>query len=387
MLPAQAAVASGFLLYEQSAEALAKGGAVTAATREPAAVWFNPAALAFMPARGASVMTAVVHSQTTFSPSDGSAAVTSRPGNNVVPNIFAHAAVGARVHAGIGLFAPFGLAVHWPDGWAGAEKSLTTSLRFIVLNPTIALRLHDTVAVAAGIGIVRGDIGLATALPSITGGRVALAGGGWGHNLNVALLYRPWPDRVHLALTYRGRVPIALQGRADFSPEKPGFETIYADQGVASSITLPAIVTVGVMVRAHPRLELSAEVNQVRWASFDRLVIDFEHGTTPDRIIDRDSRNALTGRFGGTWSTSVPGLVVRAGTFLAQNTTPSTTQVPAAPDGNRVGVGAGIGYSRGHYGVDVGYVLLHLLAAASVDAPVGTYRSRVHALALTFSAR
>ena len=41
--------AAGYLVYDISAEALGKGSAVTASTREPAAIWFNPGALGFMP--------------------------------------------------------------------------------------------------------------------------------------------------------------------------------------------------------------------------------------------------------------------------------------------------------------------------------------------------
>ena len=44
-LPPGAARAAGYLIYDLSGEALGKASAVTASTREPAAVWFNPAAL------------------------------------------------------------------------------------------------------------------------------------------------------------------------------------------------------------------------------------------------------------------------------------------------------------------------------------------------------
>ena len=47
-LAARPCLASGFLIYDISGSALARASAVTADDEEPAAVWFNPANLAFM---------------------------------------------------------------------------------------------------------------------------------------------------------------------------------------------------------------------------------------------------------------------------------------------------------------------------------------------------
>src|SRR3954468_17641537 len=86
--------ASGFLLYEQSAEALARGGAVSAGTTEPAAVWLSPAALAYAPP-AASLTGTFLRSSTRFAPADGGAQVHGIPGNNVVPSLFANTPLGA----------------------------------------------------------------------------------------------------------------------------------------------------------------------------------------------------------------------------------------------------------------------------------------------------
>jgi len=47
-LAAGPARASGFLVYDLSGEAIGRASAVSAETREPAANWFNPAALAYL---------------------------------------------------------------------------------------------------------------------------------------------------------------------------------------------------------------------------------------------------------------------------------------------------------------------------------------------------
>src|SRR6185312_8766588 len=47
-LAARPCLAGGFLIYDVSGQAIGRASAVTADDEEPAAVWFNPANLAFM---------------------------------------------------------------------------------------------------------------------------------------------------------------------------------------------------------------------------------------------------------------------------------------------------------------------------------------------------
>src|SRR5205823_13112145 len=54
MLAARPCRAAGFLIYDISGSAMARASAVTADDEEPAAVWFNPANLAFMGGASAS---------------------------------------------------------------------------------------------------------------------------------------------------------------------------------------------------------------------------------------------------------------------------------------------------------------------------------------------
>ena len=65
-----AARAAGYLIYDLSGEALGKASAVVASTREPAAVWFNPAALTEM-GHGVSLGGVGVFARSRFEPEAG----------------------------------------------------------------------------------------------------------------------------------------------------------------------------------------------------------------------------------------------------------------------------------------------------------------------------
>jgi long-chain fatty acid transport protein len=386
LAPTRSAHASGFLIYDLSGEAIGRGSAVSAGVSEPSAVWFNPAALAFMGGTSASVGAVLVSARSRFSPSDGSAETRSERGNFVLPTVFAHSAITERVAVGMGVFTAFGIGIEWPDAWVGREAAIGASLQTVDLNPTVAVRLHPTLSVAAGFNAVRGVVDFNTGLPMLVGGNVRLVGGTWGYGFNVAALYRPLPERLHLALTYRSRVSLDFSGQADFDPANPEFSRMLPDQGGTASITLPDIITLGVMGRPRPELSLGFDVNVVRWSSYDRIDIAFE--TAPSRSLQPHGRDTFTVRAGADYATRWPGLHLRAGLIFDRSAITAENLGPGLPDANRLDGTVGAGYRWGRFKVDLGYMLVVFLEAPATgerEGPVGTYNTLAHLVGLTFA--
>jgi long-chain fatty acid transport protein len=383
--------ASGFFLYEQSAPALAKGSAMVASGRDPSAAWFNPAVLAFVPAAGASFNTALLVPQTRFSPrqiSSAHLADVEAPGDRqLVPSLFGHFPIGQHFTVSLAVLAPFALRVSWPQGWVGAQESLSSQIVVVSANPSVAYRLDDRLSLAVGVDFMRGSVDLALALPTPPGGVGALGGTAFGVGANLGLLWRALPDKLHLGLAYRSRVAMPFRGRASFVTTSPGFEGTLPNQGVSADVTLPDVMALGLMWRPHPQLEVSLEANWVLWRTFDELVIDFEKpNDPPDRIIQRGGIDPLTGRLGLEWTFLDPRLVVRTGVAFDQSSSRADRTSASAPDGHRVGLGAGLGWAFGPVTVDVAYFYAYFLptVASGPDAhPEGTYRSSAHVFALT----
>jgi long-chain fatty acid transport protein len=403
------AQASGFLLGEPSAASLGCAGARLAASPEPAAVWHNPAALAFGTAPAAFSMTVTgLRGGSRFSPVDGQAVAESRPDAEIAPALFAHLRIDPRVVVGIGFHVPFGFATAWPEAWAGAEQALDTRLYAAAFTSVIALRLSERWALALGGSILRAQIGLRTALPPEAGGQAALSGAAWGYSApplpglralgavagQAALLFRLRPERLHLAAVYHARAELPVTGTANFSPQNLAFSDLFADQTVRAPITLPDIFSVGVMVTLGPGVALTADVAYVRWSTFERLRLDFERPGTPDVSIERGTRNPLGLRVGiEAWLPQLP-VALRGGVAFDATATPAENLAPFAPDGDRLGVGMGAGIVHGHLGFDLGYLYRHFLPAqarspqtGSAAPPRGRYRTGVHALAATLTVR
>jgi len=385
--------ASGFLLYEQSGRALGMGAAVSAGVRDASAAWFDPAALAFLDASaGISATGALAWGSTRFTPAGGQAVAGSEGPPQLVPSLYGHVRVHDRVQLGLAMLAPFALFVAWPEGWVGAQQSLGTDLVVLAFNPSVALRVTDTLAVAAGVSFLRADVTLAAALPSPPvgpGGRADLTGDDWAVAANLALLWRPLPDELHVALTYRSRSHFTLDGEAKFRTGRPGFEALFFDQGVSGDLTLPDLFTAGVMWRPVPTLEIETDLGWTLWSAFDRVAISFERSRLLNTSVPGSKVDPLTARLGAEqtvaeiWS-------VRLGVSFDRSAARRDTLAPSAPDGDRLSLCAGLGLDLGRVQLDAGYLYGHYLDAeadALEGRPAGIYRTRAHALALTVSLR
>lgn len=379
--------ASGFLLYEQSARALGKGSAAVADTDEPAAAWYNPAALSFGPRLALAASSALVLPRTAFTPVGGET-VSARRRTHVVPSFFAQAALGTRVHLGAALLVPFGLAIAWPEDWIGEEESLETSLVVTALATSVAVRITDGLSAAAGLTGMRGTVALAAALMPQYGGRADLEGSGYGLGGSLAVLWRALPDRLQLGATYRSRARVRFRGGADFSPRMSGFEPALADGPAEATVTLPDLFAAGAELRPHRDVALSAQLDWVLWSTFDELVVRFDNPATPPQREARAAKNPLTARFGASWATPFA-LAVRGGVSFDGSTATSETLDPSAPDAARASFTAGVGYRWRALSFDLGYLHARYLDAEATGParPLGLYRTRAHAVGLGIAFR
>jgi long-chain fatty acid transport protein len=388
--PTPPASAAGFLVYEMSAEAMGKGSAVSASTREPAAVWFNPAALTEQ-GHGVSLGGTAVLATTRFEPVGGGDEQESEFGKHFLPTFFGTAKVHEQVALAMGIFPAFAIGIEWPGDWIGNRHTIKAQLETVNFNPTVAVRLLPQLSLGAGFQAVRGGVELITGLPAKIGGTARLGGGDWGFGGNVGLLYQPLPDQLGLALAYRSRVKMEFDGRVDFDPRETDFSPTLVDQGGGADITLPDILTFGVMGRVTPALTLTFDANYTLWSTYDELVIDFEREPPErDQVLRRDNKDSFTLRLGADWATPAEGLAVRAGVIYDQNPSPADTLSPSLPDADRLDFGLGLGYRTGWFKGDLGYLLVYFLpsdAEGGVEGPEGTYRSLAHLIGLTLTAQ
>lgn len=381
--------AGGFLVYDVSAAATGQASAVVAGTAEPAAVWYNPAAIASLPGVQASLGTVVVTADTSFSPAAGGPDVSTEAQVHALPHAFVTVGITDWLAAGVGVLSPFGLGNRWPDQWVGRESSIESEIVTVLLNPTISIRIHELVSLGFGFDVVRGAVDLTYGLPEPVGGRVRIGGTGWGYGGNVGLLVRPLPERLHVGFTWRSRVALPFDGRADFDP-RPEFARDLPDQGGRSDVTLPDLFALGVMGRPIPSLALEVDANLVLWDTYDETVLRLAEGER--LVLEHHYEPSWVVRLGADWETPLAGLHVRGGIIWDQSPAPPEYLDPSLPDSDQIDVCLGLGYRWRWTAValrsDFAYQLIVFLpadATTGVVGPEGTYRTLGHFFALTLT--
>ena len=239
--------ADGFRLTEQSARSMGMGSAVSASTEDPDAVWYNPAALSFMPGVQLSLVANGYFGAASFEPRGGGKEIDANAVAQVIPGLFVTGRLHDRIAIGLGINVPFGLGVTWPNNWLGRNYAIASSITVLDINPVVSLKLLPNLSLATGLDLMRGAVDMTNGLPTGPNDSVRIAGTAWGVGANLALLYRAVPDRFHLAATYRSRVRLDFSGRAHFAIAEPVFTSQLFDQPGTAGLTLPPIITIGAM--------------------------------------------------------------------------------------------------------------------------------------------
>ena len=398
--------AQGSSVLTHSSCTIARGGAgVAAPCADGSAILFSPAGLAMQPSTiGLGI--AGITQQREFTYDFSGETLQTDEETTPVPYGFLSYRVNDRLAAGIGVSAPYGLGIEWPveddRNFEGRFVTYDTDLRNIYIQPTVAFQATPWLSLGAGVDIVRATIeinqrvDLATTelpsalapFPNATFGNLGvplgtdfadaeLAGDGTGYGFHVGAIAR-FSDRFSVGARYLSKVEIDYEGDATFDPLPTGLTLgagnpfglpggtpvdavlasqftsgALADQGLATSLTLPDQFIVGVAVRPIPMLQLLADYQWMGWESFDEAPIDFE--TSPDQALVLDYQNTDTWRLGAELTPN--GALALRGGFIYNTAAEKEFSVsPLLPEAERNYYTAGVGYRFPNgLGVDVGY--------------------------------
>jgi len=385
MLVAAVARAGGFLVYDVSGEAVAKGSAVVASSTAPDAVWYNPAGIAFGAPYQFSLGTVYTTADNTFSPKGGGKSASAIPGNYFLPHLFASVRATDWLYIGVGGYSVFGLGTEWPKDWVGRVSTIKSALTTATINPTLTFKPHKDVAIGIGFDAVRSALDAKQGLPEPIGGTARFGAAGWGYGANVGVMWRAIPDKLSVGVTYRSRIKLVMDGRIDIAP-RPEFLRDLPSGTVKTSLTLPDIIAFGVSFRPVPEVELGVDANIVTWSTYDKTVLKRNNG--PDIVMNHGWTDALVLRVGVDWATPAKGLNVRAGLIYDKTPVPDELLEPSTPDADQIDVCLGLGYQYKWLKADLGYQLVAFFphnATTGVLGPEGKYKTLAHFLALTLT--
>lgn len=411
------AFASGFSVYEQSTKASGLAGAWVAQADDPAANWYNPAALVRLNGTqaGLGVNFITIGIDTTLTANDpvwGTGKFDTKQ-NNVTPaHVYWSQQINDRLYFGFGLNNPFGLVSEWQDRPVTFVSKRVELVTWNV-NPNLAYKINDAWSVAVGLDYLKADVKAFSKeidqspllkLPAGTVvGQSNLTGSGddWGWNL--ALLWKS--DPMAFGFTYRSALSPNIAGQIEFTDIYYALQLaeLFPDGPGTTSIDLPAQAAVGFSYEIDKDWLLEADVSWAQWSRFKSLDVDIENETSvilpesntvvpvvQDIHLVEDWKDTFAVRLGATWKWT-DAHHFRMGAVYDKNPIPDNTLRPSIPDADRFSITLGYGFNAKKWNLDAYYMPLFFMdrsAQGEAEGVIdGDYSSFVHLLGVGFTYR
>lgn len=288
--------AAGFALLEQSGSGVGIAFAGTATSADDAAAqFFNPAGLALIERPQAALVAHGVNLKDEFEDRGSSlpaaglgtlpTGVIRDDAGSFIPvgNGYLAWPVDERFSLGVGVNAPFGLEVEYEDFWIGRFQGIRSELITINLNPAVAWRVNEWLALGAGLNFQTADAELTNAVllaPGVEGrAELDVDDDAWGWNIGgLATL----PAGTRIGLSYRSKVDYTLSGDVTVTT-LDGTVVPAASGPVRAELEMPDFVVLSVAHPVRPGIELRADVQWTNWSRVDTIVAtDPETGAVRD---------------------------------------------------------------------------------------------------------
>jgi len=422
------AAAVGFALEHQSVSNLGYAFAGGAANAEDAStIYWNPAGMSRLPRRqGVLGLNAIYGSarfsdQGTTSPAGPAFPITGGDGGNPVglnwvPNLYYATDVAPRLKAGIGINSPFGLKTEYPADWIGRYHAIDSVLKSLNINPSIAWKVRDGLALGGGLNLQYFDAEISNAIdfgaacfgsafgpaactaagitPQTKDGIAKVSGDSWGLGWNVGALFEITPA-ARLGIAYRSSIKHEIKGRATFeNPALPGaFAALTAgaqDTGARSTIKTPDMFSVSIYSEVNPKWTLLGDLTWTGWSKFKELRVRFDNGS-PDAVTPANWRNTVRLSLGAGYKVD-DRWTLRGGIAYENSAIRDEFRGPRIPDNAHTLLGLGFNYKISRAGsLDFGYMHAFVkdapvnISTPSAGTLVGSYEVRADVLSIQYN--
>lgn len=369
---ASGAYGAAFALMEQSGSGMGNAFAGAAAVAEDAStVYFNPAGMSLLEGNQGVVAVHVINVSAEFKGTAtnplllGGGSATGGTGGDpgdlaAVPNAYFAIPLGERLHLGLGVSVPFGLATKYDADWVGRFQGIKSELTTININPSLSYKVTDSISLGGGISYqhLSGELTSAAVVPRVPGPGVEEGlstldadDDGWGWNIGAMFQLVP---STRLGIAYRSEIDYELEGSATATGSSGVIPT--SSGAARADLTMPDTFSLSVAHDTSERLQLLADVTRTGWSSIKQLnVVNPTNGTLRD-VLPLDFDDAWRYSVGANYRVN-DRWVVKGG--LAFDETPvkgATTRTVRIPDSDRTWISIGGQWKLGRFSrLDLAY--------------------------------
>jgi long-chain fatty acid transport protein len=353
--------ASGFAVESQGARAMGFAGAYVAQAADPSAIFYNAAGIGFLKGKQLYVTGALTSLGTDFTglgpnPPLGTIEKSDRL-LAILPAFYYSQQVGEKTVVGLGVTRPFAVHSKWenPNTFTGRYICLDCEIASWSINPTVAYKLADRLAVGAGLDVRLSTFNLTRRLAAEPNpfpvptdvAELTLDGSTkTGVGFDVGLLASP-TENLSIGVSYRHKVTLDHDAQANFVQILTGNQTV--DDAVKAalppsqpstvSFTYPGSVAVGVALR-RKYWTVEADFQWMLWSTFDKVDIAFANASAFNTSLPENWSSTWRGALGveyligDTWE-------VRGGYGYDHSPAPTETISPFIHDADRHTFGGG----------------------------------------------
>lgn len=335
----QPSLAAAYQLYELGTPIIGTAAVGQAAVADDASTaYFNPAGMGLFNQSQFMLGSQLLVPYTNFSKNSSNTISGDNGGNAgmLTPGMDLYY-VGSFTHNlkfGLSLTSPYGGALFYNNGWVGRYDVQTTIFYTINLNPSIAYRFNDWVALGAGVAVEYMNLQETVALPLLLGidggAKISVANIATGYNLGVMLT--PYPS-TRIGIAYRSQIVHNLHGNTSFL-------RISDTPNTSTRLVMPQNVIIS-LAQQYGRINLLAEAGWANWAAMRNTVLTIQNYTASAAL-----NWSNTYRVGlGLQYKVVPRLKLQLGASYDSSPTTASKRLPALPMDRQYRIGAGLMYA------------------------------------------
>lgn len=365
-LLARNAGANGFGLPDQDAFATARGEAFVATADNASAIYYNPAGITQLTGSNLRGGLNSVYYEPTYQPPNSGRTYYSSANFAYLPQLFyTYTASGAPLSFGLGVYAPYGGNMSWPQDTGFRSVAISGNLKYITINPVMAVKLSPTLSVGGGAMFSYGKINMYQGLTYLNVPPTSPAydffnftGDGWSVGYNVGILWHPM-TKLSFGATFRSNARLNFQGNTEY--QLPPFVSRPAERNASFSLNFPLTTVFGVSYRPTPKWNLEFDANYTDWSSFGTSTIEqspppVKNPLLQDVPVYLNWQGSWMYEFGATRYFD-NGWHVSGGYVFNENSVPNTYYTPLAADLNRNFFSLGAGFSSKRFDFDIAYQL------------------------------
>lgn len=364
-----------FQVNLQGQKQTAMAGAGTGVALDEAAVFFNPGAVSFLKKNGVQAGISPLYLKTAFR--EAGSNITEYNKDKIATPVMGYAVFGnpeGRLRLGLGIYTPFGGAMHWEENWTGKYTVTSLDLQSIYVQPTLSYKITDQIGIGAGLVYSRGKVDLRRAVPLTLSngqsGTAKLEGNtndfGWNAGIYVETI-----SGVSIGVTHRSQVTAKV---------KDGDATFVVPDALMSSfptkftaeLPLPATSSIGFGFYPSDKTTIALDVNWVHWSKYKELAFDYDNNSRiPDTKSPRNYHDAAALRLGIQNQTTAR-LALRAGVGYAFTPVGKGYVTPEVPDADRLLLSAGLGYKASdRFSIDLSFLYENVKARSETNIETG----------------